>query len=53
MTSGLGAAGTDEQGSCAAWTGAPAAYLPIAEHGIIGDLRNRRTPCTIQREARL
>ena len=30
--------GTSEQPSRPRWTGAPAGYLPIAEHGIIGDL---------------
>ena len=39
MTSGLDSAGPNDQRSAVPWTGAPADYLPIAEHGIIGDLR--------------
>ncbi len=39
MTSGLDSAGIDGQQSPERWPGAPADYLPIAEHGIIGDLR--------------
>jgi GH15 family glucan-1,4-alpha-glucosidase len=39
VTSGLDSAGTNDRRSAAPWTGAPADYLPIAEHGIIGDLR--------------
>ena len=42
--------GITGQRSCARWTGAPAGYLPIAEHGIIGDLSTAAlvgSDCTI------